>query len=96
MATKTKKKTSHKKQAEPIEADSTFVLKLVLFLILGSLWIKITPADGGQFPIPVGLVIGAMFAMHDHFQIDRKIEYALLLVAAFIGLWLPVGVFVNL
>ena len=78
------------------ESDSTYMLKLVMYLLIGSVWVKITYADGGQLPLPVGFVIGLFFAMHDHFQIDRKIEYALLLVALLIGFWLPVGVFISL
>ena len=78
------------------ESDSTYMLKFVMYLLIGSLWVKITYADGGQLPLPVGFVIGLFFAMHDHFQIDRKIEYALLLVALLIGFWLPVGVFISL
>jgi hypothetical protein len=78
------------------ESDSAYMLKLVMYLLIGSLWIKITYTDGGQLPLPVGFVIGLFFAMHDHFQIDRKIEYALLLVAMLIGFWLPVGVFISM
>lgn len=67
-----------------------------MYLILGSIWIKVTTSDGGQIPIPAGFIVGILFAMHDHFQIDRKIEYALLLLAMFVGFWLPIGVFVSL
>jgi len=42
-------------------------------------------------PIPYGALIGLVFVGHDHFKIDRKIEYALLLVAMFVGFWLPMG-----
>lgn len=90
---KRKPTTKRKKQTE---SDSAYILKLVMYLIIGSLWIKITTSDDSQIPIPVGFIVGALFAMHDHFQIDRKIEYALLLVAMFIGFWLPIGIFVSL
>ena len=81
-----------KKQKNSDELDSTYVLKLVLYLILGAQWLKITTRTGIQIPIPVGALIGVLFAAHDHFKIDRKIEYAVLLVAMFIGFWLPLGV----
>ncbi|MEO5627652.1 MAG: hypothetical protein ABIQ89_02080 [Candidatus Saccharimonadales bacterium] len=70
--------------------DSTYFLKLVMYLILGSLWLRI---DTGShiIPLPVGLVIGLVFATHEHFRLDRKIEYAVLLMAMFVGLWLPIG-----
>jgi hypothetical protein len=81
---------SKKTKKTPKQIDSTYFLKLVLYLILGSLWLRI---DNGLhvIPIPVGLIIGLVFASHEHFQMDRKIEYAVLLMAMFVGLWLPIG-----
>lgn len=79
---KTKRKTQ--------ELDSVYLLKLVMYLILGSQWIRITKG-GSQFPLPYGFVVGLLFAAHDHFQIDRKVEYALLLLSMFVAFWLPVG-----
>jgi len=73
------------------EQDSTYFLKLVLYLIVGSQWLKIVLDSGWQIPIPVGALIGLLFAAHDHFSIDRKIEYAVLLVAMFVGFWVPLG-----
>lgn len=95
MATKSKRKTARKK-IQSTETDGAYILKLVLYVVIGSLWIKITNSDGGQIPVPVGFIIGLIFAMHDHFQIDRKIEYAILLLAMFIGFWLPIGIYVSL
>lgn len=79
-----------------METDGAYLLKLVLYVVLGSLWIKITNSDGGQIPVPAGFIIGLIFAMHDHFQIDRKIEYAILLLAMFVGFWLPIGIYISL
>lgn len=84
---KTKKKSV---ASNSKELDSVYILKLVLYMILGSQWIRITKS-GTQYPIPIGLILGLLFASHDHFQIDRKIEYALLLAATFIAFWLPLG-----
>lgn len=96
MATKTKKKTTRKRVVQTGESDSAYMLKLVMYLIIGSLWLKINTGNNSELPIPIGFVVGLFFAMHDHFQIDRKIEYALLLVAMFIGFWLPIGIFISL
>lgn len=85
-----------KKKASKPETDSTYFLKLVLYLIVGSMWIKITKSDTTQIPIPVGLLIGLLFTAHEHFKIDRKIEYALLLVAMLIGFWAPIGLYITL
>lgn len=82
--------TLHKKQKT--ELDSTFVLKLVLYVILGSQWLFVVGADNSwQIPLPLGFMIGLLFASHDHFQIDRKIEYAVLLLATLVGFWAHVG-----
>lgn len=72
--------------------DSAFVLKLVLYMILGVQWLRIFPEPDLQFPLPFGAFIGLIFAAHDHFRIDRKIEYAVLLIAMLIGFWLPLGI----
>lgn len=88
---------SKNKKIAKKESDSAYFLKLVLYLILGSQWLKITKSNNvHELPIPIGLLVGIMFASHDHFRIDRKIEYALLLVACFISFWLPVGIIINL
>lgn len=88
-------KAKTKRKTAPKETDGAYILKLVMYMIIGSLWIKISSDDSNQWPIPVGFIIGVLFAMHDHFKIDRKIEYALLLVAMFVGFWLPIGLFIS-
>ncbi len=94
---KTKKRVSAKKSTAKAgyEPDSMFFLKLTVFLILGSQWVYIERLPDWQIPIPVGLVLGLVFATHEHFQIDRKIEYAVLVVATFISFWLPIGLVIQ-
>jgi hypothetical protein len=77
------------------ELDSVYVLKIVLYLIIGSQWLKIEMRSGTQIPIPLGALIGLLFAAHEHFILDRKVEYAVLLVAMFVGFWVPVGLVLN-
>ncbi len=66
----------------PKEADSTYFLKILLYFVLGTIWVKYN----GYVVFPIGLVVGLIFTRSDHFAIDRKIEYAILLVAALLGL----------
>jgi hypothetical protein len=73
------------------ELDGVYILKLVLYLLVGSQWLHLTIKSGTQVQIPLGALIGLLFAAHEHFRIDRKIEYAVLLVAMFVGYWLPMG-----
>ncbi|HSX37150.1 MAG TPA: hypothetical protein VLG13_03520 [Patescibacteria group bacterium] len=78
------------------ESDSAYVLKLVLYLILGAQWVFLKTKTGGQVPVPIGIVLGVAFAMHEHFQIDRKVEYAVLLVAMLVGYFAQIGLFITL
>lgn len=86
------KKTNH------TEPDSVYFLKLVLYVILGSFWIKFqTPLTVGDFVVngfPLGLFVSLLFASHDHFQVDRKIEYAILILVAILTFFLPAGIVV--
>ncbi len=75
-AVKNKKKTS------PRESDDFYFLKILLYFVIGTLWIKVN----GVVVLPIGLLLGVLLAMHDRFVIDRKIEYAILLVAALLNL----------
>src|SRR5262245_31878229 len=92
----TKSTMATRRPAPAIEKDSTYFLKLVLYIILGSFWLKFSnPVAIGQFQlngVPLGLAIGLLFASHDHFQVDRKIEYAILIVVTIICFYLPAGI----
>lgn len=70
--------------------DSVYFLKILLFLILGTMWVRIVYGDI-VVPMPLGLAIGIVLATHERFKIDRKFEYAILLVATFVAFWLPLG-----
>ncbi len=72
------------------ELDSVYFLKMVLYLILGALWVRVG-TDTFQVGLPIGLIVGVAIASRERFQIDRKIEYAILLIAMFVGFWLPLG-----
>lgn len=91
--------TKQNKKTKPTvrDLDGVFVFKMALYVILGSLWVKIS-RDGGSFhiPIPVGLIVGMLFTAHEHFKLDRKIEYAVLIVSALFGFVAPYGIFIAL
>ena len=92
ISTMAKQKRRAKKASE---SDSTYFLKLVLFFLLGTFWVRLLNVSFGPFghlSLPLGLVLGLVFASHEHFQIDRKIEFAVLLAATFISFYLPVGI----
>jgi hypothetical protein len=64
------------------EPDSEYFLKILLYFVLGLVWFKYN----GLPIIPAGALVGILFAQHDHFAIDRKLEYLILLVSAAVGL----------
>lgn len=80
------------------ETDSLYFLKLVLYVMAGSFWLRFSsPIQIGDFyinAVPLGLVVGLIFAHHDHFQVDRKIEYAVLLIATIVSFFLPTGIII--
>ena len=90
--------TKKKKITQPTETDSAYFLKLVLYVVLGSVWLKFADPFiiGGIVlnGLPIGLVLGLIFASHDHFQVDRKIEYAVLLVVTILSYFAPSGILI--
>ncbi len=79
------------------QGDAGYFLKILLYFIIGAVWIR-TSKDLilGVNGFPIGLVIGVIFASHDHFQIDRKIEYVTLLIAMVLSYIAPVGIVLAL
>lgn len=75
--------------------DGVYLLKLALYAILGSMWLKASRGDGISVSLPVGFIAGLIFSSHEHFRIDRKIEYAVLIVAMLVGYVAPYGLYIS-
>lgn len=82
---------STKKTKRSIAQDFVFLVKAALYLLLGTLWISF----GGHRLLPAGLILGFAFSQLDFLRIDRKIEYALLVVGALFGLY-GLGITIHL
>lgn len=99
MATTKKKPSAKAKKAKRVPEVSTndggFLLKLVMYIVVGTQWLHIESGNG-SLPIPLGLLIGLLFATHEHFRLDRKIEYAVLVAATLVGFYANVGLIVTL
>ncbi len=92
----TKKKTVKRKPAKVTQPnDGVYLLKLVLYTIIGTQWLWFE-TDTSSVPIPIGLFLGLLFAMHEHFRVDRKIEFAVLLAAMLAGFIAKVGLFIAI
>ena len=78
------------------EADSTYFLKIIVYILLGMFWIRFAdPMVMGNLTFtafPVGLFVALLFIRHEHFQIDRKIEYPIVIVAAIISYFFNTGI----
>ena len=79
------------------ESDGTYFLKLVVFTLLGTLWLKFgTPVTWLGMPvngIPLGMLIGLLLVVKfEKYQSDRKIWYAILLVVTIICYFVPAGI----
>jgi hypothetical protein len=70
------------KKSRPSESDNTYFLKILIYFVLGTIWIKYN----GYVVLPIGLILGVVIAQKDHFAIDRKVEYAILIISAVVGL----------
>lgn len=71
-----------KKPKVPRETDSVYFLKVLIYFVLGTIWIKYN----GFVLLPIGLILGIIISRKDHFAIDRKVEYAILVISAIMGL----------
>lgn len=92
---KTKSKKVVVKKSAGDNFDGVYLLKMVLYLLLGSVWIKASNGQDIAVGIPIGLIVGLIFTLHEHFQIDRKIEYAVMIVAMLFGYFAPYGLYIN-
>lgn len=81
-----------KKTTSANEPDSTYFLKIVLYAVLGMIWLQFD----GKTIFPVGALVAFALAQHEKFQIDRKVEYAVVLFAAIVAAATSKGFFLNL
>lgn len=65
------------------ESDIAFLIKAALYLLLGTVWIS----WGGHRWLPIGVVVGFGLSKIEVLRMNRKIEYALLVVGALLGLY---------
>lgn len=86
-----------KRQRTPAESDSTYFLKLVIYVLLGTFWIKFAqPIEVAGVPfggVPLGMMVGILIvSQFEKNQANRKIWYAVLLVITIISHFVPAGI----
>ena len=70
---------------------SHFFLKLTLFFVIGLVWLELDAPVFGVPAAPIGLMVGLVIACFEKFRIGRGIEIAILIIAATISCFSPVG-----
>lgn len=79
------------------ETDGQYLLKLVLVVLLGTIWLKFgTPIQVGPFVtggVPIGMLFGLfIISRFEKMQYDRKIWYAILLIVTIVSFFIPAGI----
>lgn len=90
---------SRKGRERQYERDGIFFLKLVVFLLLSTLWVRLSqPIEAGPLviqAIPVGLVVSLLLVLKiEKYQFNRKIWYVMLILMAVLTSFTPVGIIV--
>ena len=81
------------------EKDGVFFGKLVLFILLSTLWLRFeNPLSIGPLmfhAIPVGLIIALLLVLKiEKYQFNRKIWYTALILMAILTSFTPVGIII--
>lgn len=79
------------------ESDGRYLLKLVLIILLGTVWLKFAhPLQIGGLVVaglPVGMLFGLVLVSRmERYQFDRKIWYAILIIVTILSYFLPAGI----
>ena len=86
-----------KKQKPASEPDSVFFLKILILLIISTMWLRLSSNgefSGVELNLPLGSAAAIFLVQFDHFTIDRKIEYVVVLLSSFISFFLPIGLII--
>ena len=90
---------SRKGRERIYDNDGSFFLKLVVFVILSALWLRLkNPVEVGGLvvqAIPTGLFIALLLVLKiEKYQFNRKIWYVTIIFMAILTSFTPVGVMI--
>lgn len=90
---------SRKGRERIYDNDGSFFLKLVFFVILSALWLRLkNPVEVGGLvvqAIPAGLFIALLLVLKiEKYQFNRKIWYVTIIFMAILTSFTPVGVMI--
>lgn len=80
-----------------VESDGTYFLKLVIVVMLGTLWLKLAqPLSWNGIPFggfPIGAAVGLVgISLLEKDQSNRKIWYAVLVIVTIVSYFVPAGI----
>ncbi len=80
-----------------VESDGAYFLKLIIVVILGTMWLKLAqPISWQGIPFggfPVGTVVGLIgISLIEKDQLNRKIWYAVLIIVTIVSYFVPAGI----
>lgn len=97
----TKKRTTPTRSVRErlFETDSTYLLKLIIIVILGAVWLRLsTPITWLGVPFgafPVGVAAGLLLIkLAEAHQSDRKIWYAVLILVGIVSYFADSGIII--
>ena len=87
---------SRKGRERIYDNDGSFFLKLVVFVILSALWLRLkNPVEMGGLVVQVGLFIALLLVLKiEKYQFNRKIWYVTIIFMAILTSFTPVGVMI--
>jgi predicted membrane chloride channel (bestrophin family) len=88
---------SRKGNEKLFESDGHYFLKLVIYVLISTFWIKFSqPISWMGFTlhaIPVGMILGFILVRQfEKYQSDRKIWYLVLIIVGIISSLMPAGI----
>lgn len=97
--TKSSEMINRKGKERFYEKESSFFFKLVIFILLSALWLRLeNPIEIGAFSIaafPVGLIVVLLLILKlEKYQFNRKIWYTATILMAILSSFTPVGIMV--
>lgn len=79
------------------ESDGRYFLKLVLVILMGTVWLKfqspISILGAPFYGIPIGMLAGLLIIKQfEKYQFNRKIWYAILVIVTVLSYFIPAGI----
>lgn len=80
---------SRQGRAKPVDSDGIFLAKLLFFLLIGLIWLRL---QNQYFSLPIGGVMAILLVrLFQHDSYSRQLSYVVVIIACLISFFLPIG-----